>query len=421
MRRRRLLLITLAWRNVRRHARRSALTAAAMSVGLGLMVMSRTLASGAHEDWVDSGVRMGSGHIMIQGRGYQESANLADRLTARQAGELEQLLGGPGIAERVVGVVTRLSVEGLAGSATSAAPVHIIGVDPTSEVEFSELAEKLAEGRYLQPGDRLHAYIGVGLAERLDIGLGRRLVLTAQDAAGDIVGQLVRVVGLFRTGVDEVDQLLVHIPRETAGDWLRVGNDVTTVGVLLRSTRDVDPALQVLRDEVDETTMEILGWREAMPELDAAVRLDDYGDYVFHGILLTIVALAIVNTILMSVLYRTREFGVLRALGLTRSDTGLVVFSEGVLLTAISGMIGAAAGLGLTWLFFRNGLDFSFALDTEFSMSGVLIDPVIVPEFHVDHVIRSVIYVAVIGVLSSVYPAWHATRIDLAEAIKVET
>ncbi len=142
---------------------------------------------------------------------------------------------------------------------------------------------------------------------------------------------------------------------------------------------------------------------------------------MFHGILLTIVALAIVNTILMSVLYRIREFGVLGALGLTRRETGLVVFSEGVFLTTISGMIGAAAGLGFTWLLFRNGLDFSFALDGDISMSGVLIDPVIFPEFHVDHVIRSIIYVAVIGVLSSLYPAWYATRIDLAEAVKVET
>ena len=421
MRRRRLLLVKIALRNVRRHARRSALTAAAMIVGLGLMVMSRALATGAHEGWVQSAVRLGSGHITIQGKGYQESSRLADRLAAHHAGQVKEILARPGTAERVVGLVGRLTVEALAGSATSAVPVNVMGVDATAEAAFSELIDKLAEGRYLEAGDRLHAFIGVGLAERLDIGLGRRLILTAQDGAGDIVGQLVRVVGLFRTGVQEIDEALVHIPRETAASWLGVGDDLTSVGVLLGSSRDVDPVLQALRDGLDEPAIEILGWREALPELDAAVRLDDYGDHLFHGILLTIVALAIVNTILLSVLYRTREFGVLGALGLTRRETGLVVFSEGVFLTTISGMIGAAAGLGITWLLFRNGLDLSFALDSDLSMSGVLIDPVIVPEFHVDQVIRSIIYVAVIGVLSSLYPAWYATRIDLAEAVKVET
>jgi ABC-type antimicrobial peptide transport system permease subunit len=157
-----------------------------------------------------------------------------------------------------------------------------------------------------------------------------------------------------------------------------------------------------------------------MPELDAAIRMDDWGDYVFNFVLYGIITLAIVNTVLMSVLYRTREFGVLQALGLTRGQTAAVVVTEGMILTAVSGLVGLGLGLGLTWLLFRNGLDYSAMLDSEFTFSGVVLDPVIIPAFRWQQVGRSLVAIAVVGTLASLYPAYRATRIDVAEATKFE-
>ena len=157
-----------------------------------------------------------------------------------------------------------------------------------------------------------------------------------------------------------------------------------------------------------------------MPTLDAAVKIDDYGDYVFHTILFVIIALAIINTVLMSVLYRVREFGVLRALGLTKRETGGIVFLEGLLLTVASGIVGLALGIGVTWVFFRNGLDFSAMWNEEFTFSGVVIETVIVPAFRLAQIVQSVVFILIIGILSSLYPAYRATRIDVAEAMKFE-
>ncbi len=416
------LLLRLALRNLRRQVRRSFLTASAMMVGLALVIFSRTLADGGHEDWIDSGVRLGTGHVALQAPGFQRSRAIEDFLPTKARVAAEQALLKPDVAPHVVTSVPRVVVQGLASSPRAAVPVAIIGVDPTLEADFTILDDKLREGRYLEPGDRLHAYVGAKLAERLRLDVGSRLVLTAQDVNDEIVGQLVRVAGIFRMGLPEADEGIIQIPLTTAQEWLGLSDGVTTLAVVLESSREVEPVVEALRGDLDHLSDEVvvLGWREAMPELDAAVKIDDFGDYIFLIILFVIVTLAIVNAVLMSVLYRIREFGVVRALGLTKGESGLMVFLEGVLLTAVSGVVGLALGLALTWIFFRDGLDFSFMMENDFTAAGVVIEPVIVPLFRVAQVVQSVGFILIIGVLASLYPAYRATKIDLAESMKFE-
>ncbi len=396
------------------------LTASAMALGLALLMFSRSLADGGHEDWINAGVRMGAGHVLIQAPGHRESGSLDDRLSEKQAEtSLAALEALDGLLEPLA-TTLRLSTNGLASSASSAVPAVIQGVDPTIEAGFSHAVEKLTEGRYLEADDRLAAYVGAAMAERLGLSLGSRFVLTAQSTTGEIEGQLVRVVGMFRTGLPEVDEALVHIPISTARSWLGAEGAVTTVGAILPGSRIVPDVVGQLRSTLDEDGVRVLSWREAYPELDAAVRIDDYGDYIFHGILFGIVALAVLNTVLMSVLYRKREFGVLQALGLTPGETGLVVFTEGLLLTALAGMVGIILGAAVTWVFFRDGLDFSGFMDEDFTFSGIVMDPVIVPEFRIVHILQSAFSIAVVGITASIYPAWQATKIDVGEALKFE-
>ena len=413
-------LLRLAARGVRREARRSLLTASAMALGLALLMFTRSLADGGHEDWIDAGVRMGAGHVLVQAPGYRESQSLDDRLSGNQAGAALAALAVLEGPLAPLATTVRLSTNGLASSASSALPVVIDGVDPKTEAGFSQAAERITEGRYLEPGDRLAAYVGQGLVERLGLSLGSRFVLTAQAVDGEIQGQLVRVVGVFRTGLPEVDEGLVHIPISIARSWLGAGDAATTVGALLPVSAVAAEVAEAVRLDMGTDDVRVLGWRDAYPELDAALRIDDYGDYVFLGILFAIVALAVLNTVLMAVLHRKREFGVLQALGLTPAETGLVVFTEGLLLTALAGVVGMIAGATLTWVFFRNGLDFSFFISEEMTFGGIAIDPVIVPEFRMVQVMQSFLSIAVVGTVASIYPAYHATKIDVGEALKFE-
>jgi ABC-type lipoprotein release transport system permease subunit len=293
-------------------------------------------------------------------------------------------------------------------------------VDPARERVFSTLPDQLRDGRYLEPDDRLHAFVGEDLARRLDLKVGSRFVLTAQVASGQVEGQMMRVAGIFHTGIQEMDEGLVHVPIGTVRRWLGVPGAATTLAVLLESTRDTDGVVRRLDQELDGAEgIRVLGWRQASPEMDSAVRIDDYGDYLFHTILFAIIALAILNAIMMSVLGRRREFGILQALGLTGGETGLVVLGEGLCLTAASGLIGMVAGFIFTWVFFRHGLDFSAFMES-MTASGGVINPVIVPVFRLDQVFLSVVSILVIGTLASLYPAFRATRLDVAEAVKFE-
>lgn len=414
----------LAVRNVRRNVRRSVLTSLAMIVGGALLMMSLPLGDGTHEAWIESAVRMGGGHITIQNPDFRTSRKIDDRLRGEARAAAEEALSRAGIAERVRIATPQLTLRALASSAAGARPAQIVGVSPESEAAFTILDEKATKGRYLEPGDRLAAYVGAGLAESLELRLGSRFVVTAQDADGEIAGQLLRVVGIFRSGVPEIDQALIHIPLETAGEWLHSGNDITNIAVLVDVSGEVDGLRRDLSRElagpIEVGALTVMGWREAMPTLDAAVRIDDFGNYLFQVILFTIIALGIVNTVLMSVLHRYREFGVLQALGLTPRQTGSLVLIEGLILTALSGVIGIALGLFITFYFWGDGLDISGMWNEEWSFSGVVMEPVIVPYFRVARVIQAFVFIVVVGALASLYPAYRAMRIDVAEAMKFE-
>ncbi|MDH5590024.1 MAG: FtsX-like permease family protein [Gemmatimonadota bacterium] len=416
-----LILLRLSARAVGRNLRRSALTAAAMALGLALLVFSRALSDGGHEQWIDSAVRLGTGHVAIQAPEFLETGRLEHRLDSSALRSVERALDDPRVTSAVRARTTHLAVPGLASSAAAALPARIEGVDPALEAAFSPLPEMVQGGEYLQPGDRLKAFIGAEMARRLELEVGERFVLTAQNAEGEVEGQMVRVAGIYRTGIQEMDEGVVHLPLETARTWLSAPGAATTVSLLLGESRSTDEVTETLRAILeDHPEIRVMGWRQASPDLDSAVRIDDYGDYLFHTILFAIVGLAVLNAIMMSVLGRRREFGILQALGLTPAETGWVVFGEGLFLTAVSGVAGMVLGYVVTWGFFRDGLDFSSLMDEEMSLSGGIIETVIVPVFYLKHVLVSVGYMTVIGILASIYPARRATLLDVAEAMKFE-
>ena len=417
-------IIVLAMRNLRRQLRRTTLTAAVMVIGGALLIFSFSLGDGSHENWIDSGIRTSTGHVTIEQPEFRLSRKLEDRLATAVRDEAEQALASPEIAPHVVAVSSRLSISALASSAAGARPAQVLAVDPAAEARFSTLDDQLVEGRYLKPGDRLAAYVGVGLAASLELRLGSRLVVQAQDTEQEIAGQLLRVVGIFRNGVPEVDQAVVHIPLQTAGEWLGSEHDVTNVGVVLTSSLAVAAVTahleETLADPIGRGDARVMGWREANPALAAAIAIDDFGNYLVFGILFTIIAFGIVNTVLMSVLHRHREFGVLQALGLTPGQTGSIVLVEGLTLTAVSGFIGVSLGWLATWYFFGDGLDFSALMGEEMTFSGVVIDPVIVPLFRLERVAQTLTFILFIGAVASVYPALRAAKIDVAESMKFE-
>lgn len=418
------VLLVLALRNLRRNLRRTILTAAAMIVGGGLLAFSFAIGDGTHEAWIESGVRMGAGHVTVERPGFRLSRRLEDRLPADMRRAAEQALAAPEIAAHVVAQSSKLTINGLASSAAGARPAQIIAVDPLAEGGFGTVDEQTVEGRYLEPDDRLAAYVAEGLAGSLNLRLGSRLVVQAQDAEREIAAQLLRVVGIFRTGLPEADQVLMHIPLRTAGEWLGSDADVTNVGVVVDSSAVVGQVAghleRALAEPVARGEVRVMGWRESNPALASAIAIDDFGNYLVYAILFTIIGFGVVNTVLMSVLHRHREFGVLQALGLTPGQTGAIVLVEGLTLTAVSGLAGVGLGLFLTWYFFGDGLDFTAMMGEEMTFSGVVIDPLIIPLFRASRMAQIFAFMLSLGAAASIYPALRAARIDVTEAMKFD-
>ena len=171
----------------------------------------------------------------------------------------------------------------------------------------------------------------------------------------------------------------------------------------------------VANDEV-----RVIGWSESERAVWAAVTIDEFGNHVVMGILFIIIAFGIVNTVLMSVLHRHREFGVLRALGLTPRQTGAVVLVEGLTLTGVSGCVGVFLGMVTTWYFLGDGLDLSVFIGDEMEFGGVVIDPVVVPVFRVSRLAQIFAAILTVGTIASLYPARRAATVDTAEAMKFE-
>ena len=420
-----LLITRIALRNLRRQLRRSSLTASAMVLGIGFLMFIRALEGGAHLMYVETATRMGTGHIAMEHPDYMGSQDLMDRIAASDLKRAHQAVEETARPEELVAAFPQVNVGGLAQSASSSIPVRISGVDPELEGDVSFFADKMVEGRYLEPGDRLEAIVGVAVAERLRLELGSRLVLMAAGAGGELESQLVLVTGLFRTGVPEVDRGVVQLPITTAREWLELEDDATSMSVILASDERTGQIAAAVRDRLEESgvgtdRIAVRPWWEAMPDLYAGLRADAVQTYVMLVILLGIVALAVVNSILMAVLNRTREFGVMRALGLNRLSVGAMVMVEGMILTLASGLAGMLLGLAVSLGLFRDGVDISWLFGGDLAFAGAIVEPVISPAILTVDVVAILSIVMAIGILATLYPAWHATRIEPAEAMKTD-
>ncbi len=408
----------LAGRNVVRQTRRSLLIVAAMAVGVGVLIFFLALGDGMHAQWIDAGVRLGDGHVAIERPRFHTSGLLEDRLDSADVDLARRAVASLAPTGWIAAAAPRLSVSALASSAASAVPVQAVGVDPTEETTLSLLPSKLVKGRFLTPDDRLGAVVGKGLADRLQLDLGSRLVLTAQ-GTGEVAEQLVRVVGVFSTGIREVDEGLVDLPLATAGRWLGVPGAATSYAIVLHDGRRAEAVAGRLRESLPPS-LAALTWRQTSPELDAAVRVDDLGNYLFNAVLLSLVALAVLEALLVSVLHRGREFGLLRAMGLTSRGTALVVLAEGVLLAVVSGGLGLALGFGVSAILAHTGIDLSGALGDQMTVSGAIVSPIVHPAARLARAWQGVAVVLALGVLSSLYPMWQASRVDVATALQID-
>jgi ABC-type lipoprotein release transport system permease subunit len=409
-----MMIVRLAWRSLWRYRRRNVITVSAIVVGTALALFFVTMADGTYKKLIDEAVRMGAGYVTVEHREYGE--DLAIGLTVDGVpGLFEEALGIPG----VTGVKALIQGQAVISTGSGSAGVGFIGVDPEAERGVSPLAQKIVEGRYLEPGDERGIIVGVRLAERLKLEPGKKMVVTANDAQGELVNEMLRVTGVFRTGMEEADGFLVQVPLDVARRIFRIGPEAATrVGLVLASPKDQSRVLEDLRRRLAGRDVAVRPWQEIMPDLAGFMTVDKGFNYVFQMIIMFIIGFTILNTILMSVLERTREFATLMAIGTSPLRLRLQVAVESLFLGLLGTGFGLLIGGGISWYFQVHGIDFSGIYSDDTTIVGYAIDPLIKNHVSVDAFALVGGFVLALTLIIGLYPAWRAARISLPDVLR---
>jgi ABC-type lipoprotein release transport system permease subunit len=370
------------------------------------------LNKGIFTQTIENGVRMASGHIGIYHPKYQEDRRLGDTVPA---GALMARLGSvPGVEA----LYPRLRVAGLVRSSRDSRPGGAIGLDFARERDANPLLNPkvLVAGKLPVSGNAV--LLGDQLAKELGVKVGKKVVWMAQDASGEVATQLLRVSGLIHVGITEVDGGTVIMSRRTLAELIGRPDSAHEIAVLLKGVDRIPIALPAVRAVVAEfPDVEAMTWEQAMPGLHSGIKIKVKGQQFLFFILYLLVGIGTVNTLLMSVMERTREFGLLRAIGVGRRAIRRMVLLEALVL----GVVGAIAGLGATLLVglytATKGIDLSSKMSS-LEFGGVGFDPIMRSGWDIPAMV--VLTLAMIGltVLASIYPARWTLRIRPADAMR---
>lgn len=395
----------LALRGLGRQPRRSALVIAAVAIGLAGLVFAMALQFGLVLQMAETVVRTEIGDLQAHARDWRESAPLERRLPLTPA--LEALRALPVLS----GVAPRLRGEALALSPRASVGVRVLGVDAEREPEVSTLAQLVVAGDWFLAPRRV--VIGEGLARRLRVGLGDKLVLSVQDARGDLTGEAFRVGGLLRPPTRALDESVALVRLDEAQRLFGVLGEISELAFAARDKAALGEAKAAIASALGPAAR-VETWRELQPLLVAMIAMFDQVGWVVYATIFVAMAFGIANALLMSVFERTREIGVLCALGMPPARMVAIVVAEAFVMVGLGVAAGFALGFGGVWLV-RDGIDLS-AFSEGLRAFGV--PTRLVPVVRSGDVWAPVWVATATALLASLWPALRAVRTRPAEALR---
>ncbi|MBN1272376.1 MAG: ABC transporter permease [Candidatus Aminicenantes bacterium] len=403
-----MVLLKIAFRNIFRQRRRTLFTALSMFGGFILAAFFIGWADGTYNGIIDMFTRNRLGHIQIHEKDYLDRPSLYK--TINDMSVINRTL------EEVSGVESwtpRLYTAGLASLDDKTAGVQILGIDPVRENKTTSFNKKIIEGRAFSSASAAEVILGKGLAEILKAGVEDEIVVISQAADGSIANDIYRLIGITESGDEMTDRTAFYLPLEEAQKFLVLEGRVHEVAVTINNLNDVERIHRIIEEKLDNPRLSVEPWQEFARSFYMAMKADKEGMWIMLVVIIIIVAVGVLNTVLMSVLERQREYGVLRAVGTKPSQVIRIVLLEITFLALFCIVAGAIAGLLINTYFASHGL----SLSNPITYGGIEIRAM-----RSEINTRSFFIPALIVLLSagfvSLFPALKAARTDPARSMR---
>lgn len=404
------LYLRLAWRNVWRQRRRTLLIAVGMGVTMSLLVFYDGLIGGFEQAIYGNAIQLLGGNIQVHALGYNEKAGRKPLLPMENPDTVVQAAEAH---PEVVIASKRIVTSGLVTNREGAFSVSIIGVETDKEVLITPVADNISSGRYLSPDDGDLIVIGQGLAAAMEIEVGDRITMVGSSTHEQTRQRTMTVVGIYDVGVPSVEKTTIYMSLGEAQQLFGLDGQVTEVVVSLKQIGQEAGVINAINNSTPG--YEVESWETSIPDLKKTMDMKTSVMSVFGVFMLGIAAIGILNLLMMAVFERTREIGIIGALGLKPREITFLFLLEGILIGVVGAILGAILGTLINGILGVVGLDYSqFANLTEYT---ALISGSIYPQLVPLKVLQHALTVAIIAALAALYPAIEASRREPAEAL----
>ncbi len=401
------MILKIAWRNILRNRRRTMIIGASIIVGVAALMVYDSFMKGMGKQMINLQIQTDVGHIHVSRKGFNDDKTVNNFLPAKK--EVWKKLNG---FDFIKAYAPRIETAGMINSAGFSSGVNIVGVDPEKEVKVTRISEFIVDGNYFSDGER-EIVLGEKLADKLEVEIGDKLVLQAAELDGSIGAELFRLTGTFVSGSDEYDKNQVYVTLDNARKILGLGDKISQFVVVLDDQNKVETYKSEIAAKFDDS-YEILSFADLMPMIVSYEKQIQQFSLVIYFIIIIAILFGVINTMLMSVMERIQEIGVLMALGMKRGKIFIMIIEEAIILGLIGSVIGFVVGGGVL-LMFPNGLDLSVFSE---SLSSLGIGSRIHPVFDETVIFNALVLMPLSAAAAAIYPALKAIKLLPTDAMR---
>jgi len=404
------MYLQLAWRNIWRNTRRTIIILTAVVIGIWSMILLGSLMRGIAVGMIKNGISTLTGHLQVHHKGYRDDPAIENSIT--DPAPVENVLKA--VLPKGSSWSARVRVNAVASNARHSSGVTLVGIDPAAEAKVSFIGSAISQGRYLKADDHNGIIVGEALLEKFDTKLGRKLVLMSQDTHREIASRAFRIIGTFKAEMEATEKQFVFVMRKTSRKMLKLGDGISEISIMLPEKPDNPEVYHRLKTALPSGQFEINTWRELLPFQTAYLKILDGFMWIWYLVVFVAMGFGIVNTTLMAVFERMREFGLLKALGMKPWWILREVLTESFLLLITGMIIGNILAFICIYALSGSGIDLS-ALAAGAEYAGMT--RVIYPAVEFKDILVSNLVVLLLGILVSAYPAIMAARFTPVKAL----